>query len=68
LDDAGNLVGSLGSNGSGPGEFIGPACVARDDAGNLYVMDFWNERVQKFAPVTTATSQTTWGALKNRYR
>ncbi|HET7904223.1 MAG TPA: hypothetical protein VFM17_06670 [Candidatus Eisenbacteria bacterium] len=68
LNDNGDLIGAIGSKGSGPGEFIGPSCVARDDAGNLYVMDFWNERVQKFAAVTTATTQTTWGALKNRYR
>jgi DNA-binding beta-propeller fold protein YncE len=46
-----------GLTGSGAGEFgaFGPQGVALDSAGNLYVVDFSNHRVEKFDP-TTGTS------------
>lgn len=40
-----------GGKGNGPGQFQdGPAGVAADAAGNVYVADVGNHRVQKFAP------------------
>jgi hypothetical protein len=39
-----------GSPGSGPGEFRGPAAVAVDGAGDVYVADRGNERVVELAP------------------
>jgi DNA-binding beta-propeller fold protein YncE len=41
-----------GLTGSGPGEFggFGPQGIALDSAGNVYVEDFSNDRVEKFDP------------------
>src|SRR5207237_288619 len=44
----GALAGS-GSPGSGPGEFRGPAAVAVDGAGNVYVADKGNDRIVAIA-------------------
>ena len=49
------LVGKTGPDGrpmpgSDPGEFRGPWGLAADDAGNLYVADRGNARVQKLGP------------------
>jgi tripartite motif-containing protein 71 len=49
-DPAGNLLLRLGSPGSASGLFDGPAGLAIDGAGDLYVADFGNNRVQKFSP------------------
>jgi DNA-binding beta-propeller fold protein YncE len=46
----GKFLVALGSEGSGPGEFIYPTDVAVDDEGGVYVVDFGNNRIQKFAP------------------
>ena len=42
-----------------PGEFSGPAGVAIGGSGNVYVTDFYNNRVQKFD--ANGTFLTTWG-------
>ena len=49
-----------GSPGSGDGQFIGPSGVATDAAGNVYVADAGNERIQKFTG--TGTYLTQWGS------
>jgi predicted membrane-bound mannosyltransferase/sugar lactone lactonase YvrE len=46
----GEPLGTFGSEGSGPGQFIEPVGLAFDAAGNLYVADTWNGRVQRFSP------------------
>ena len=38
-----------GSEGTGDGQFDHPYCIALDEAGNVYVTDFNNDRVQKFS-------------------
>jgi hypothetical protein len=43
-------MSSFGVLGSGPGEFNVPFCIEVDDAGNVYVTDLNNYRVQVFAP------------------
>ena len=48
-----------GSSGTGPGQFDGPAVVAFDSDGNVYVTDSGNQRVQKFA--SDGTFITEWG-------
>ena len=49
FDEQGTVVGSLGSHGTGPGEFIYTVDVAEDDDGSLYVAEYGgNDRVQKF--------------------
>ena len=39
------------SQGSGNGQFERPTDMAFDADGNLYVVDFGNDRIQKFEPV-----------------
>jgi sugar lactone lactonase YvrE len=43
------FVTQWGSRGSGDGEFYGPLGIATDAAGNVYVVDGNNERVEKFS-------------------
>jgi sugar lactone lactonase YvrE len=49
----------LGTPGTGAGQFDGPAFVAVDDAGDVYVTDAGNHRVQKFDDDGTFITQ--WG-------
>jgi DNA-binding beta-propeller fold protein YncE len=48
LTPAGNVLQTIGSPGSGNGEFLEPWGIVRDNAGNMYVTDSLNNRVQKF--------------------
>jgi DNA-binding beta-propeller fold protein YncE len=48
LDKSGKFVKTWGSRGSGPGEFDMPNSVATDAAGNVYVADLGNRRIQVF--------------------
>ncbi len=50
LSEDGTWLSSFGKKGRGPGEFVGPQYLARDDWGNVYVTDFGNARVVVFAP------------------
>lgn len=58
----GARLGTFGQTGSGPGQFKGPSGLDHDNAGNLYVADTGNSRVQVFsfdigpAPETTPPS------------
>lgn len=45
----GEYLRGFGSAGSEPGEFYAPHGLAFDSAGNLYVVDAFNHRIQKFA-------------------
>jgi DNA-binding beta-propeller fold protein YncE len=59
LASDGRLLQSLGSRGSGPGEFVGPKGVAIDPLnGRLYVADTGNARVQRLAP--DGTPEASW--------
>jgi sugar lactone lactonase YvrE len=51
--------GGDGTTGSGNGEFNLPFGVALDSAGNVYVADSFNHRVQKFSSAGTFTLK--WG-------
>lgn len=48
-----------GTSGSGPGEFDRPMGIATDGAGNVYVGDLGNHRIQKFT--AGGTFLTEWG-------
>jgi len=49
-DENGNLLSTFGSSGTGLGKFNQPTGVAMDQAGNIYVCDQYNHRVEKFSP------------------
>ncbi len=67
--NSGVLLNIWGSVGSEPGQFNLPIGIDVDSAGNIYVADARNYRVQKFAPGDpTSTQTTTWGRLKAIYR
>ncbi|WP_374029183.1 6-bladed beta-propeller [Bdellovibrio bacteriovorus] len=51
FDSGGNFLVSFGSLGSFLGELQAPADIAGDSYGNLYVVDVYNHRVQKFSPL-----------------
>jgi len=55
----GDVVGTFGSRGSGPGEFMYPVSVIQDDQQFLYVCEYGNnnDRVQKFRPDGTHVAQ-----------
>lgn len=46
----GKAVASTGAYGSAPGQFVRPHDIDRDAAGNLYVADPGNNRIQVFDP------------------
>ena len=46
---AGRDVGRLGGSGSGPGEFSTPTGMAIDGAGNVFVLDTGNNRIQELS-------------------
>ena len=46
FDRFGNTLRILGSNGSGNGQFEAPHDLAVDTAGNIYVADYGNHRIQ----------------------
>lgn len=57
-----------GAPGGGAGQFHGPAGIATDSSGNVYVADDWNQRVDEFSPAGAfvlafgdAVDQTTGG-------
>ncbi|MCF6284479.1 MAG: 6-bladed beta-propeller, partial [Candidatus Hydrogenedentes bacterium] len=54
-------VTSFGSFGEGDGEFDGPQDIAVDSAGNVYVADTFNYRIQKFD--NTGNFIRAWGSF-----
>ncbi len=62
---AGALVTSWGSAGAGNSQFNAPFGIAADAAGNVYVADTNNGRVQKFTAAGAYVSQ--WGGLVTPY-
>lgn len=48
--DEEELLDVFGSHGTGDGELDRPTDITHDAEGNLFVVDFGNERIQKFVP------------------
>jgi len=48
FDSTGVYQGSFGSDGSGNGQFFGPAGIALADDGTIYVSDNLNSRIERF--------------------
>lgn len=66
----GTFVMAWGRPGNGNDEFASPVGIAADGAGNVYVVDHGNHRVQKFnvssaSGTWQATHVRTWGGLGN---
>src|SRR5208282_3664454 len=55
-----SLLLAWGAQGSGPGQFYNPWGVAVDSSGNVYVVDYGNNRVEKFT--SSGTFVTQWGS------
>ena len=53
--DEGDFLIDFGSQGSAPGKFERPTDITVDAQGNIYVVDFGNNRIQKFAPLISQT-------------
>jgi DNA-binding beta-propeller fold protein YncE len=49
-----------GTQGTGPGQFSGPGPFAFDQAGDIYVADSYNDRIEKFD--SGANFLTAWGS------
>ena len=62
FSSSGAFITKWGSKGSGDGEFDfwRSACIAIDDAGNVYVSDTHNSRIQKFS--SSGDFITKWGS------
>ena len=60
---AGKFLASWGGPGTGPGEFHTPHALAMDPAGNLYVSDRENFRIQVFSPEGHYLSAWNIGAM-----
>jgi|GEM_PF-647415 len=59
-DNSGNLLAQWGSRGSEDGQFLDIGGIAFDDAGNAYVADTGNYRIQKFD--SSLAFLTKWGS------
>ena len=46
----GSFLSQFGALGTAPGTFHGPRGIAQDNAGNIWIADNYNNRVQKFDP------------------
>ena len=56
----GVFMGTVGSKGTGEGQFTYPYALALDSLGNIYVADKGNTRIMVFNP--DRTFKTTWGS------
>jgi YYY domain-containing protein len=72
FDSTGKWLAIIGSKGNGDGQFnpysdtavgTGPGGIAVDAAGNIYVADTWNHRIQKFDK--DGNYVTAWGSFIN---
>lgn len=61
-DPNGTFVGSLGSAGSGQGEFDKPLEMAINDSDYIHVIDDYNSRIQIFAPDTSFVREIPFGS------
>lgn len=65
---AGALITSFSESGFGPWEVNEATGVALTAAGEVYVADNGNHRIQRWGPVPTPAQAGSWGRLKTHYR
>jgi len=68
FSSSGVFLCEWGSYGDGNGQFAWPYSIAVGAAGDVYVSDYNDYRIQKFAPSPVPANVTTWGHLKASYR
>ena len=56
-DPKGQMIGAVGGQGDGEGQFQEPVGIALDKDGLLYVADTWNQRIQVFDSQLSAVRQ-----------
>ena len=56
FDPSGNFVIKFGTSGTGHGQFNWPYGIAIDGNDNIYVADYYNNRIEKFASTTAYLS------------
>jgi len=56
FDSNGNFLMKFGTSGSGHGQFNWPYGIAIDGNDNIYVADYYNNRIEKFASTTAYLS------------
>lgn len=61
MDLNGNYIATLGSGGSGLGQFSSPAGIATDGSGRIYVTENANNRIQRCDPSNMPSSCVTVG-------
>lgn len=66
--NTGVYVTQWGTPGNGDGQFSRPYSIAIDAAGDIYVAEIGNNRVQKFGVLPTPTKAASWGRLKALFR
>ena len=64
----GQLIWSLVSPYSGPGDFRGAEQCAVDDSGNIFIPSSDNKGVVVYGVLSTPVPVTTWGKLRTIYR
>ncbi len=55
------FINQFGSGGTGPSQFFSPRGVARDSENNIYIADYFNNRIQKFT--SGGVYQLSFGSL-----
>jgi sugar lactone lactonase YvrE/phosphodiesterase/alkaline phosphatase D-like protein len=61
-----SFTSNIGSSGSGAGQVKGPAGVALDSKGNVWVADSANNRVDEFSSTGTFTKAFGWGVSNGK--
>ena len=61
FDTNGNLIESIGKEGTKPKEFLRPSGITSDSKGNLYISDTLNHRIQQIT--TNGDFIRSWGEL-----
>jgi streptogramin lyase len=65
---SGGFLCEFGGTGTSLGQMDVPSDIAVDHNGDLYVCEFVNDRIQRWTFGAVPAVQSTWGAIKARYR